>query len=601
MSQQTVRPGRLRAWFGTLPRGLRAVIGVAAIALGAVLLFRPTTSLGVLAILIGSGLILSGILELVGGGQGEDGERTPRWRSLMALVWIAAGVFVLLFPGLTVRMVAVVVGVALLANGAMSVLAAFRPGATADARIASLLLGLAGIGFGLLALLWPDITLFVVAVVFGVRLIVLGLLEVWRSIRRPVPTGPATKPAPSVAARWVRTIAAVIALVLAVGAGGLSAALRAGSTVTDEFYAAPRTVPDEPGQLIRAEPFARGVPAGAEGWRVLYTTTNGDGTPAVASGLVVVPSDGFGQWPVIAWSHGTTGFAQHCAPSLLDQPFEAGAMFVLPEIVANGWALVATDYIGLGATSAHPYLIGEPSGRAVLDAVRAARQVSEADLGGQTAAWGHSQGGGSALWTAAIAAEYAPDVPLVGVAALAPAANLPGLVENLPSVPGGSIFASYVMAAYAALYDDVTYREYIRPGAEVTARQMAERCLTGPDAAVSLLAALGLKNDPDIISKAPTEGPFGARLQENVPPSTVTVPLLLAQGKDDVLVIPGSQDAFVADACAAGEIVDYRLYAGLGHVDLVGAVSPLVPQLMEWTKARFSGEPGIAGCNRAEY
>jgi pimeloyl-ACP methyl ester carboxylesterase len=175
----------------------------------------------------------------------------------------------------------------------------------------------------------------------------------------------------------------------------------------------------------------------------------------------------------------------------------------------------------------------------------------------------------------------------VGAAALAPAANLPGLVENLPNVSGGSIFASYVMAAYAALYDDVTYREYIRPGAEVTARQMAERCLSGPDAYVSLLAALGLRNDPDIISKTPTEGPFGARLQANVPPATVTVPLLLAQGKDDVLVIPGSQDAFVADACAAGEVVDYRLYAGLGHVDLVGAVSPLVPQLMEWTKARF--------------
>lgn len=606
MSTQIARPGRVRSWFGSLPAWLRAAIGVVSVVLGAVIIFRPTTSLGVLALLIGAGLVLSGILELVGGGQGEDGERTPRWRAFTALVWIAAGVFVLLFPGLTVRMVALVVGLALIVNGVMSVLAGFRPGLTLDARIASVLLGLAGVGFGLLALLWPDITLMVVAVVFGARLIIVGLLEVWRAARGRVAQERArrvktTDAAPSVAGRWVRTLAAVVALVLAIGAGGLSAALRTGSTVTDEFYAAPRTVPDEPGQLIRSEAFTRGVPEGAVGWRILYTTTNGDGTPAIASGLVVVPADGFGRWPVIAWTHGTTGYAQHCAPSLIDEPFEGGAMFVLPEVVANGWALVATDYIGLGTASPHPYLIGEPSGRAELDAVRAARQLADADLGGQTVSWGHSQGGGAALWAAAIAAEYAPDVPLSGVAALAPAADLPGLVGNLPNVSGGSIFASYVMAAYASLYDDVTYREYIRPGAEVTARQMAERCLSGPGMLVSVLTAMGLTNDPDIIATSPTEGPFGTRLAENVPPSTIGVPLLLAQGKDDVLVVPPAQDAFVAAACAAAEIVDYRLYAGLGHVELVAAASPLVPQLMEWTKARLSGEPGIAGCNRAEY
>lgn len=601
MSTQTARPAPVRLWLGALPPWLRAALGLAAIALGAVIVVRPTASLGVLAVLIGAGLVLSGLLELVGGGQGEDGEPTPRWRALMAVVWIAAGVFVLLFPDLTVRSVALVVGIAVIAAGVLSVLASLRPGITADARVASMLLGLAGIGFGLLALLGSDITLLVVTIVLGGRLIVVGLLEVRRAVRgrRGRPT--ATDAAPAATGRWMRTLTVAVTLAVGVAAGGLTAVLRGGGPVTDAFYAAPRTVPDEPGQLIRSEAFTRGVPAGAVGWRILYTTTDGDGGPAVASGVVVVPAAGFGEWPVISWAHGTTGVAHQCAPSLLAQPFESGAMSVLPEIVANGWALVQADGMGLGAASPPAYLVGDPSGPADLDAVRAARQIPAADLGGQTVAWGWSDGGGTALWAGATAAAYAPDVSLAGVAALAPMADPAAVVANLPTVSGGSVIASFTMAAYAARYDDVTYGEYVRPESDDAARRMAEHCLAGPGVLVPVLAEVEQTSDPDLFAVPPTEGAFGARLAENVPPPTVAVPLLLAQGKDDVVVPPAVQDAFVGAACGAGQIVDYRLYAGLGHVDLVAAASPLVPQLMEWTKARLSGEAGIAGCNRAEY
>ncbi|GAA1996362.1 lipase family protein [Microbacterium ulmi] len=601
MTQSVIPRGRIRPWFARLPRWVRAVVGLASVALGAVVITRPTTSLGVLALLIGAGLVLAGLLELVGGGQSEEGERTPRWHVLAAVLWIVAGVFVLVFPGLTVRVVALVVGVALIVNGVLSVLSVFRRGQTLDARIAALLLGLAGVAFGLLALLWPDITLLIVAVVFGARLVIVGLLELWRAVRGARAVREGTDAAPSALSRWTRTIAAVAAVVLAVAAGAASVALRSGAPVTDDFYAAPRTVPSEPGQLIRSEPFTREVPEGARAWRILYTTTNGDGTPAVASGLVVVPAEGFGKWPVIEWTHGTTGFAQQCAPSLLAEPFESGALFVLPEILANGWALVATDYIGLGTGTPHPYLIGQPTGRAALDSVRAARQLEAADLGGQTVAWGHSQGGAAALWAGAIADSYAPDVGLAGVAALAPASNLPGLIDALPDVPGGSIFGSFAIAGFTSIYPDVTFREYVRPGAEVTVREAAGRCLAEPGVFASLLTALGLSRDPEIMAKSPNEGPFGRRLVENIPPATITAPVLLAQGKDDPLVTPAAQDAFVRGLCDAGRPVDYRLYAGRSHVQLVEPDSPLVPQLVEWTKARLSGEPGLAACNRAEY
>src|SRR5699024_8625177 len=110
----------------------------------------------------------------------------------------------------------------------------------------------------------------------------------WTTIRpRDVDPAPAGRGRPR---RWTRTIGAVATIAVAAAAAIVSATVVGGSPVVDAFYAPPRDVPDEPGLLIRAEPFTREVPEGAEGWRILYTTTRGNGSPAVASGLVIVPA-----------------------------------------------------------------------------------------------------------------------------------------------------------------------------------------------------------------------------------------------------------------------------------------------------------------------
>ncbi|QEO09924.1 lipase family protein [Protaetiibacter larvae] len=593
---------RLGGWFSRLPRWARAIVGILAIALGAVIISRPTTSLDLLAWLIGAGLVLSGALELIARAEAADPDADDavpsRWQLVKAIVWVVAGVLVLVLPGLTVRLVAVIVGVALIVNGVLSIAAGFRGRITLDARIASFAFGAAGIVFGVLALVWPDITLLIVAVVFGARLVMAGLVELWHAIRGRRSTRPQTDvdAPPRGWRRWARTIAAVLALALAAGAASVSGSLLQGSPVVDEFYAPPRVVPDEPGQLIRSEPFTRDVPSNALGWRILYTTTRGDGSAAVASGIVVVPRDGDGAWPVIDWTHGTTGFAENCAPSLAEHPFESGALFVLDQVIDNGWALVASDYIGLGTRGPHPYLIGPDTGHAALDAARAARQLSAARLGDVHVVWGHSQGGAGALWTGALAEEYAPELDIAGVASLAPASDLPALVRHLPEITGGSVFASYVIAAYTAIYPDVNARDFVRPGARVTVEQMARRCLAEPGVFVSVLNALALSRDPEIFSQDPTQGVLGERLAQNVPPPTISAPLLLAQGAADPLVIPAAQRAYADALCAAGQQLDYRDFAGRDHVALVEPDSPLIPELFQWTKDRLAGEPVETGC-----
>jgi len=595
---------------------VRFLLAALVLLLGSVILFRPTTSLGTLALLIGTGSILGGALEVAdAASRGRRDLRLGRTAGALGLLWMAAGVFVLVFPGLTVRLVAVLVGAGLILSGALSIARAVRPRPGGDARsvsqtgpgavagtgvaehLADAAFGGASLVFGALALWWPDITLLIVSIVFGARLILGAIRLAWQTLRGPGEVRTASR---GTFRRRATAVVAVLAVVASLGAAALSYALAAKSPVVDDFYASPRNLPEGPGKLIRSEPFTRGVPENATGWRILYTTTTGGGTATTASALVVVPRSGPGSWPVIDWNHGTTGYAQNCAPSLADQPFESGALFVLPEVIGRGWALVATDYPGLGAPGSHPYLVGKDSAQAGLDAVRAARLLPEARLGGKTTVWGHSQGGGAALWTGAIAPKYAPDVPLSGVAALAPAANLPALVNHLPQVTGGSIFGSFAFAAYASAYPDVSWRDYIRPGAEATVRAMSQRCLAEPGSLVSVLDVLGLSRDPQVFAKDPLSGPFGQRLRENVPPATMTAPVLLAQGAADGLIVPTAQKAYAEGLCSAGVAVDYRSYKGLDHVPLVDDASPLIPQLLDWSAKRFDGVPAATECTTTD-
>ncbi|UKJ66042.1 DUF308 domain-containing protein [Cellulosimicrobium cellulans] len=597
-----------------VPPWVSVALGVVCTVVGAVLVLRPFASLALLVVAVVVGAVVLGVTELVGGrtpgrGDGPGAPRGPRWPHVVrGLVFLTLAVAVVVWPAPSIVVVAVLVGVGLVVAGVLDGVEGIR--STGADRWTRLALGAASVALGVLALVWPDVTVLVVAVVFGVRVVILGVRLVVAGARRAraqpgsvrAPSvgggGAPAAPDPSAPRRHGRValLGAVLAVVAAGALTAVSVGLHRAAPQVDAFYDPPASVPDEPGRLVRAEPFTRQIPDGATAWRILYTTTRDEGDPAVASGIVVVPDAvrGDAASPVIAWAHGTTGSARGCAPSVLDEPFESGAFFLLDDVLAHGWALVATDYVGLGTDGPHPYLVGQGEARSVLDAVRAARELDGATLGEQTVVWGHSQGGHAALWTGAVAPEYAPDVPLAGVAALAPASDLTGLVSHLESVTGGSIFASFVVEAYDAIYPDSDAAGYVRPGARFVVREMASRCLSEPSALVSVAEALSM--DQPLWTTDPTTGPLGERLAENVPTGPVAAPLLVAQGASDTLILPTAQEAYVGARCAAGQPVDYRVYPERDHVGLVQADSPLAPDLVRWTEARLAGEPPTPTC-----
>ena len=143
-----------------------------------------------------------------------------------------------------------------------------------------------------------------------------------------------------------------------------------------------------------------------------------------------------GPRPLIVYGPGTQGQGDQCAPSrqfnqgihwrpFLDLAFNYEELFV-STMVARGFAIVMTDYQGLGTPGLHTYVDRVPQADAMLDAARAAKKLPDTSLNphGPLAFWGYSQGGGAAAAAAELASSYAPELNVVGTYAGAPPADL---------------------------------------------------------------------------------------------------------------------------------------------------------------------------------
>lgn len=563
---------------------LAALGGLVLLVLGAALVVEPFASLELLVVVVAGGFLVLAVGELLA-------LRDHHWVTpiLRLVVWIVAAAVVILIPSVTAGALTLVVGIALLVNGVIRLLSTFR-GTLID-RLEAGAFGIAGLILGLLALIWPGVTLLVIAEVVALWIAISGwglILRAFRSESKPRPHA-APPRFPRLRQLWLPAVALVSTIVLA----AVSTLLQVHMRHPDSFYEAASTA-GAPGKLLKAHEYTGSVPLGSRAWRILYVTSRGEGSPALGSALVVAPANAGPQTPVIAWAHGTTGIARGCAPSLNNSFDTYGSLPT--DALKNGWAVVAPDYIGLGTEGPSPYMIGQGEGRAVLDAVRAAHQIAGMELSPQTAVWGHSQGGHAALWTGILAGSYAPELNIVGVGALAPAADLPKVIAHLKSERDGVTIGAYLVAGYAANYPTVKVANYVRPVLEVPVRAIAVRCTD--DFGILVSTAISAMINRQVWVRDPAGGAFGERLAENVPAQRLSMPVRIAQGEIDEVIPAETQKEFIAQQCDGGSVIDYRTYPGLGHVSLVSADSPAVSDLISWTKDRFAAVPA-PGCGAA--
>lgn len=166
---------------------------------------------------------------------------------------------------------------------------------------------------------------------------------------------------------------------------------------------------------------------GAKAWRVRYSSQDGSGNASESTGLVIVPTAGGTNMPVVTWGHGTTGLGDAACPSAQPDPareltvyFTAAATqsidYGVPGLQAfidEGWIVCATDYAGLGTPGMHHYTVNTTNAIDMVSIVHAARAM---DIGAGTrfGALGWSQGGGAAAAIAELDAEIYGELTLVG-------------------------------------------------------------------------------------------------------------------------------------------------------------------------------------------
>ena len=148
-------------------------------------------------------------------------------------------------------------------------------------------------------------------------------------------------------------------------------------------------------------------------------------------------------------------------PRTLANPAD-GETFLLTAIyAAQGYSVVATDYIGYAKSgySFHPYLHADSEASSVLDSIRAARSASNFlgyALSGKTMLTGYSQGGHASMAAhRAGEAEAAAELNIVAGAHLAGPYNLSGSLSSPTAIAGYQFFIPLLITAWQKVYGTV--------------------------------------------------------------------------------------------------------------------------------------------------
>ena len=294
----------------------------------------------------------------------------------------------------------------------------------------------------------------------------------------------------------------------------------------------------EPGELIDIEHLGE-FNGDFSGHRILYHSRNKDGEDIAVSGYALVPLSDQppeGGYPVVAYAHGTTGMADICAPSdgVEDSlgEFRLNETLVTKTLVGMGYAVVATDYEGLGTPGLHPYLVGESEANSVLDSVRALRDWGGDWFSDTFVVLGVSQGGHAALHAGQYWQDYAPELDLAGVVAVAPPSQFES-IETSYETDLGRTFLMMIFGAYADAYDEIEPSDVLTPRGVALLEELERRCIGSLS---DIFAPLDVRELQAVDDPLDVPGLREIARENDVNRRALPAPLLIVHGNDDKIV-----------------------------------------------------------------
>ncbi len=333
------------------------------------------------------------------------------------------------------------------------------------------------------------------------------------------------------------------------------------------------------------------------------------GAAVTIYGRAYLPDSAAQNLPVFAFAPGTTGIGDQCAASL-EQPGKVNWGNYdshLATYASQGFAAVTTDYEGMRDPSRiHHYMVGELEGRAVLDSVRALRQLPQAKGRLSTAAvflGGYSQGGHAAFWADKIAAAYAPDVKPLGVVGFGPVMSVKQTLADITRAANINWFGPYVLFSYQDYYH-TNYGPVLLPRFEQSlATDVPAHCIDTDipfwghvPASVyipAFLQALGA----DQLGAAGYSA-LEADLDRNaVGADSTSSAKRVNSGDHDNVVLPSQQQAAATTLCTSSSgPVQLSIYPNTTHYDtMVHSLN----DTLAWMRSLISGGVPVSTCPAA--
>jgi len=348
------------------------------------------------------------------------------------------------------------------------------------------------------------------------------------------------------------------------------------------FYDAPQPLPaGKPGDLIRSESFDDyDLPLSVNVVRILYHSRSASGQDVATSGVVLLPAEKkapSGGWPVIAWAHGITGVARSCAPSLRRN---LGHGPFLSMYVNLGYAVVATDYTGLGTNFRNAFLDAPSNATDVIASIPAARQAVP-QIGSRWIVMGAAEGG---LATIAVAQKENEirDPGYLGAIVISDIASAKGMLAPQPS---SSIKLTSFAYGTKTVYPDFQPSEILTEKGKTLYHKIEQTC-----------SDLGSISEPSVTESLKTSWHENKLLLQYLDRSTPAV----SQTYGPVLMISSDHAPSTAEAisnmCRLGDQVQWLHYP---DVDPGRVIGDSVRDQIAWIEARFAGRKAARTCGGA--
>ncbi|KAK5994739.1 hypothetical protein PT974_03122 [Cladobotryum mycophilum] len=382
-----------------------------------------------------------------------------------------------------------------------------------------------------------------------------------------------------------------------------------GTAFDFDFYnTASNFTNSEPGDLLKMEAmdprrFSSDIPWGATYYRIQYTSIDIDGHKVPVTGFIAIPfipntySNNTDKkvYRTIAYAHGTLGLFHGCAPSTSPKLYDYQSWSTL---VAQGYAIVATDYSGLGNNhTQHKYITLPEHANDIFYSVVAAKKAFPNNLSDEWLSIGHSQGGG-AVWKLAesdlIRSNEAKKAGrYLGTVSIAPVTKVYDMavlaaktVFNDPKqihkwvITGEVALIGIAVKRLIPSYNMSIYGDVLRKRIELS--ELTQGCS---------LNMMGMTVDLDVNEILSPKDLWQENIFQQFQSLTgagqghLQQPMLVIQGLNDTAVLPDSTVSTYHESCTIGNAIQLKLFNDLDHTTVIPASAPL---FIDWINTRFN-------------